>query len=123
MESEHNPSEYVVCFLGGSEKGLELYPFFGFPGIKRENMGASSKWLLPIRACPNVICDHLNRLCVCVCKRKGIRSPETRATSSDMSLIRNDTMLRTEQSPLEEQQVFLATETLLNPSLSLNNKF
>jgi hypothetical protein len=25
--SEHNPSEYVVCFLGGSEKGLELYPF------------------------------------------------------------------------------------------------
>ncbi|MEJ1272352.1 hypothetical protein NN561_003203 [Cricetulus griseus] len=29
MGSEHNPSEYVVCFLGGSEKGLELYPFFG----------------------------------------------------------------------------------------------
>nr|KAF6454985.1 sensitization to ricin complex subunit 2 [Rousettus aegyptiacus] len=29
MDSEHNPSEYVVCFLGGSEKGLELYPFFG----------------------------------------------------------------------------------------------
>ncbi|EPQ14805.1 hypothetical protein D623_10019659 [Myotis brandtii] len=28
MDSEHNPSEYVVCFLGGSEKGLELYPFF-----------------------------------------------------------------------------------------------
>ncbi|EHH57861.1 hypothetical protein EGM_07595 [Macaca fascicularis] len=27
-DSEHNPSEYVVCFLGGSEKGLELYPFF-----------------------------------------------------------------------------------------------
>ncbi|XP_031208744.1 protein Njmu-R1 [Mastomys coucha] len=25
MESEHNPSEYVVCFLGGSEKGLELF--------------------------------------------------------------------------------------------------
>ncbi|KAF6298129.1 sensitization to ricin complex subunit 2 [Rhinolophus ferrumequinum] len=28
-DSEHKPSEYVVCFLGGSEKGLELYPFFG----------------------------------------------------------------------------------------------
>nr|KAF6454981.1 sensitization to ricin complex subunit 2 [Rousettus aegyptiacus] len=25
MDSEHNPSEYVVCFLGGSEKGLELF--------------------------------------------------------------------------------------------------
>ncbi|XP_029401989.1 protein Njmu-R1 [Mus pahari] len=25
VESEHNPSEYVVCFLGGSEKGLELF--------------------------------------------------------------------------------------------------
>ncbi|XP_042548762.1 protein Njmu-R1 isoform X3 [Dipodomys spectabilis] len=25
MGSEHNPSEYVVCFLGGSEKGLELF--------------------------------------------------------------------------------------------------
>ncbi|XP_008009178.1 protein Njmu-R1 isoform X2 [Chlorocebus sabaeus] len=24
-DSEHNPSEYVVCFLGGSEKGLELF--------------------------------------------------------------------------------------------------
>ncbi|EHB13286.1 Protein Njmu-R1 [Heterocephalus glaber] len=24
---EQNSSEYVVCFLGGSEKGLELYPF------------------------------------------------------------------------------------------------
>ncbi|KAK7830009.1 hypothetical protein U0070_003464 [Myodes glareolus] len=29
VEPELNPSEYVVCFLGGSEKGLELYPFFG----------------------------------------------------------------------------------------------
>ncbi|KAB1266351.1 Protein Njmu-R1 [Camelus dromedarius] len=28
MDSEPNSSEYVVCFLGGSEKGLELYPFF-----------------------------------------------------------------------------------------------
>ncbi|XP_036125147.1 protein Njmu-R1 isoform X2 [Molossus molossus] len=25
MDSERNPSEYVVCFLGGSEKGLELF--------------------------------------------------------------------------------------------------
>lgn len=25
MESEHNPSQCVVCFLGGSEKGLELF--------------------------------------------------------------------------------------------------
>ncbi|XP_053424964.1 protein Njmu-R1 isoform X4 [Nycticebus coucang] len=25
VDSEHNPSEYVVCFLGGSEKGLELF--------------------------------------------------------------------------------------------------
>ncbi|KAM5215768.1 protein Njmu-R1 isoform 1-T2 [Hipposideros larvatus] len=25
MDSEHNLSEYVVCFLGGSEKGLELF--------------------------------------------------------------------------------------------------
>uniref|UniRef100_A0A8D1K1T5 Protein Njmu-R1 n=1 Tax=Sus scrofa TaxID=9823 RepID=A0A8D1K1T5_PIG len=25
MDSEHNSSEYVVCFLGGSEKGLELF--------------------------------------------------------------------------------------------------
>ncbi|XP_008569326.1 PREDICTED: protein Njmu-R1 isoform X2 [Galeopterus variegatus] len=25
MDCEHNPSEYVVCFLGGSEKGLELF--------------------------------------------------------------------------------------------------
>nr|XP_055114252.1 protein Njmu-R1 isoform X3 [Symphalangus syndactylus] len=25
IDSEHNPSEYVVCFLGGSEKGLELF--------------------------------------------------------------------------------------------------
>ncbi|XP_048222463.1 protein Njmu-R1 isoform X2 [Perognathus longimembris pacificus] len=25
MGSGHNPSEYVVCFLGGSEKGLELF--------------------------------------------------------------------------------------------------
>ncbi|KAM7069692.1 protein Njmu-R1 isoform 3-T3 [Molossus nigricans] len=25
MDSEHNPLEYVVCFLGGSEKGLELF--------------------------------------------------------------------------------------------------
>uniref|UniRef100_A0A2K6T3P8 Chromosome 17 open reading frame 75 n=1 Tax=Saimiri boliviensis boliviensis TaxID=39432 RepID=A0A2K6T3P8_SAIBB len=24
LDSEHNPSEYVVCFLGGSDKGLEL---------------------------------------------------------------------------------------------------
>ncbi|XP_017511907.1 protein Njmu-R1 isoform X4 [Manis javanica] len=24
-DPEHNPSEYVVCFLGGSEKGLELF--------------------------------------------------------------------------------------------------
>ncbi|KAF6092546.1 sensitization to ricin complex subunit 2 [Phyllostomus discolor] len=30
VDSEHNPSEYVVCFLGGSEKGLELYPFHTF---------------------------------------------------------------------------------------------
>ncbi|KAF4012108.1 hypothetical protein G4228_002884 [Cervus hanglu yarkandensis] len=28
MDSEQKSSEYVVCFLGGSEKGLELYPFF-----------------------------------------------------------------------------------------------
>uniref|UniRef100_G1P8J5 Chromosome 17 open reading frame 75 n=1 Tax=Myotis lucifugus TaxID=59463 RepID=G1P8J5_MYOLU len=27
MDSEHNPSEYVVCFLGGSEKGLEEHTF------------------------------------------------------------------------------------------------
>ncbi|KAJ1071381.1 hypothetical protein K5549_001673 [Capra hircus] len=27
-DSEQKSSEYVVCFLGGSEKGLELYPFF-----------------------------------------------------------------------------------------------
>ncbi|XP_070083781.1 protein Njmu-R1 isoform X4 [Equus przewalskii] len=25
MDSENSPSEYVVCFLGGSEKGLELF--------------------------------------------------------------------------------------------------
>nr|XP_051680619.1 protein Njmu-R1 isoform X2 [Oryctolagus cuniculus] len=25
LDSEHSPSEYVVCFLGGSEKGLELF--------------------------------------------------------------------------------------------------
>ncbi|XP_012503687.1 PREDICTED: protein Njmu-R1 [Propithecus coquereli] len=25
IDSEYNPSEYVVCFLGGSEKGLELF--------------------------------------------------------------------------------------------------
>jgi hypothetical protein len=48
MESEHNPSEYVVCFLGGSEKGLELYPFCGIQGIRRESTWASSK--LPFRA-------------------------------------------------------------------------
>ncbi|MXQ84538.1 hypothetical protein E5288_WYG020679 [Bos mutus] len=27
-DSEQKSSEFVVCFLGGSEKGLELYPFF-----------------------------------------------------------------------------------------------
>lgn len=27
LESETNVPEYVVCFLGGSEKGLELYPY------------------------------------------------------------------------------------------------
>ncbi|KAM6175384.1 protein Njmu-R1 [Erethizon dorsatum] len=32
--SEQNPSECVVCFLGGSEKGLELYPFLGFGGLE-----------------------------------------------------------------------------------------
>ncbi|KAB0367918.1 hypothetical protein FD755_021242 [Muntiacus reevesi] len=30
MDSEQKSSEYVVCFLGGSEKGLELYPFFEY---------------------------------------------------------------------------------------------
>lgn len=25
MDSEYNPSAYVICFLGGSEKGLELF--------------------------------------------------------------------------------------------------
>ncbi|KAL2297777.1 hypothetical protein Nmel_016341 [Mimus melanotis] len=27
LESDINAPEYVVCFLGGSEKGLELYPY------------------------------------------------------------------------------------------------
>ncbi|KAH0629249.1 hypothetical protein JD844_011182 [Phrynosoma platyrhinos] len=27
LESSNSPSDYVICFLGGSEKGLELYPF------------------------------------------------------------------------------------------------
>lgn len=28
VESDtNNAPEYVVCFLGGSEKGLELYPY------------------------------------------------------------------------------------------------
>ncbi|KAM6297360.1 protein Njmu-R1 [Aegotheles albertisi] len=27
LESDINTPEYVVCFLGGSEKGLELYPY------------------------------------------------------------------------------------------------
>lgn len=27
LESDAGAPEYVVCFLGGSEKGLELYPY------------------------------------------------------------------------------------------------
>lgn len=27
LESDASAPEYVVCFLGGSEKGLELYPY------------------------------------------------------------------------------------------------
>jgi len=27
LESDISAPEYVVCFLGGSEKGLELYPY------------------------------------------------------------------------------------------------
>lgn len=27
LESDINAPEYVACFLGGSEKGLELYPY------------------------------------------------------------------------------------------------
>lgn len=27
LESDINAPEYVICFLGGSEKGLELYPY------------------------------------------------------------------------------------------------
>uniref|UniRef100_A0A670YII1 Chromosome 17 open reading frame 75 n=1 Tax=Pseudonaja textilis TaxID=8673 RepID=A0A670YII1_PSETE len=34
-ESRESPLEYVICFLGGSEKGLELYPFIIFrSGLK-----------------------------------------------------------------------------------------
>ncbi|XP_027965184.1 protein Njmu-R1 isoform X3 [Eumetopias jubatus] len=39
VDSEHNASEYVVCFLGGSEKGLELYPFFGLRGYQEGKHG------------------------------------------------------------------------------------
>lgn len=38
-DSEQKSSEYVVCFLGGSEKGLELYPFFGLWGYQEGNAG------------------------------------------------------------------------------------
>ena len=39
MDSEQKSSEYVVCFLGGSEKGLELYPFFVLWGYQEGNAG------------------------------------------------------------------------------------
>lgn len=42
LDPEQNPSEYVVCFLGGSEKGLELYPFFGLWGRQGGRSGKAS---------------------------------------------------------------------------------
>lgn len=47
MDSEHNSSEYVVCFLGGSEKGLELYPFFGLWGHQEGKCWQAGGELLP----------------------------------------------------------------------------
>lgn len=65
MDSEHNPSEYVVCFLGGSEKGLELYPFFGLWGYQEGSCGKAS-WgvLLPTsKKLFYPLCIYLNYLC------------------------------------------------------------
>uniref|UniRef100_A0A8C8RD18 Chromosome 17 open reading frame 75 n=1 Tax=Pelusios castaneus TaxID=367368 RepID=A0A8C8RD18_9SAUR len=38
MESNISPPEYVICFLGGSDKGLELYPF-----LKRSLFGCRER--------------------------------------------------------------------------------
>lgn len=46
VDSEHNTSEYVVCFLGGSEKGLELYPFFGLWWYQEGKLGKPSGGVL-----------------------------------------------------------------------------
>uniref|UniRef100_A0A2K5KW07 Chromosome 17 open reading frame 75 n=1 Tax=Cercocebus atys TaxID=9531 RepID=A0A2K5KW07_CERAT len=43
-DSEHNPSEYVVCFLGGSEKGLELELDKYVQGLKN-NMNCEERGL------------------------------------------------------------------------------
>ncbi|KAM7146313.1 protein Njmu-R1 [Macrochelys suwanniensis] len=36
VESNISPREYVTCFLGGSEKGLELYPFLNLSLFRLE---------------------------------------------------------------------------------------
>lgn len=61
MDSEHNPSEYVVCFLGGSEKGLELYPFFGLWGYQEGSCGKES-WVLlrTSKKLSYLLCIYLN---------------------------------------------------------------
>ncbi|XP_073902474.1 protein Njmu-R1 isoform X2 [Castor canadensis] len=54
--SEHNPSEYVVCFLGGSEKGLELFR----PELDKYIQGLKSNMDFEERALENQIKSYLN---------------------------------------------------------------
>ncbi|KAM5274662.1 protein Njmu-R1 [Ctenodactylus gundi] len=59
--SEQSPSEYVVCFLGGSEKGLELYPFFGlWLELDKYIQGVKSSMNCEERGLENHIKSYLN---------------------------------------------------------------